>query len=44
MPTLILHMQNEDPILGEVDELPVYGRAVPWTLAAHATALQGAQV
>lgn len=23
MPTLVLHMQNEDPIVGEVDEVPV---------------------
>ncbi len=22
MPTLIIHIQNEDPVLGEVDELP----------------------
>jgi len=22
MPTIVLHMQNEDPIVGEVDELP----------------------
>jgi len=22
MPTIILHIQNEDPVLGEVDELP----------------------
>ncbi len=23
MPTLVLHMQNEDPVVGEVDEIPV---------------------
>jgi hypothetical protein len=23
MPTLVLHMINEDPVVGEVDELPV---------------------
>lgn len=23
MPTLVLHMTNEDPVVGEVDELPV---------------------
>lgn len=23
MPTLVLHMLNEDPIVGEVDEIPV---------------------
>jgi hypothetical protein len=22
MPTLLIHIQNEDPVLGEVDELP----------------------
>jgi hypothetical protein len=22
MPTILLHIQNEDPVLGEVDELP----------------------
>lgn len=23
MPTLVLHMTNEDPVVGEVDELPI---------------------
>ncbi len=23
MPTLVLHMNNEDPVVGEVDDLPV---------------------
>jgi hypothetical protein len=25
MPTLLIHIQNEDPVLGEVDELPAAG-------------------
>ncbi|HVN56214.1 MAG TPA: hypothetical protein VMT46_17925 [Anaerolineaceae bacterium] len=25
MPTLLIHIQNEDPVLGEVDELPSPG-------------------
>ena len=25
MPTLLIHIQNEDPVLGEVDELPAPG-------------------
>lgn len=25
MPTILIHIQNEDPVLGEVDELPAPG-------------------
>jgi len=25
MPTILMHLQNEDPVLGEVDELPSAG-------------------